>query len=1127
MQCSRCQAENRAGRRYCGECGAALSTACPCGFVNEPGERFCGGCGSALTTGASATASGAVKPATGPSPTPGVQATPPTPVSSLTSRDALEGERKQVTVLFADIKGSLEMLEGRDPEEARQILDPALHAMCEAVHRYGGTVNNRMGDGIMALFGAPLALEDHAVRACYAGLAMQSMIRSYTDQVRRAHGLEMLVRVGLNSGEVVVRAVGSDLHMDYSAIGQTTHLASRMEQLALPGTIRLTAETVSLAEGFIQVRSLGPVPVKGLRESVEVFELLGAEPTRRRLRAGGTRGLGPFVGREAELGTLSRALEQSGAGHGQIVALVGEPGVGKSRLYREFTGSQHTLGWVVLEAGSVSYGKATPFLPVADLVKSYLQLDSRDDSRKVREKVTGKILTLDESLKPTLPAFFTLLEVPFDDPEWQALDPPARRQRTLEAVKRLLLRESQEQPLCVVFEDLHWIDSETQALLEILVESLPTARLLLLVNYRPEYQHEWGGKTYYTQLRIDPLAAESAEELLRGLLGEGPELEPVKQLLIQRTEGNPFFLEESVRGLIDAKVLAGERGAYRLTKAVTGIRVPATVQAVLAARIDRLPAEEKRLLQSASVIGKDVAFTLLHAVAELPDDSLRRGLAHLQAAEFLYETSLFPELEYTFKHALTHEVAYGGLLQERRRALHARIVEAIELLYADRLAEQVNRLAHHAFRGEVWDKALAYLRRAGARAAARSANREAVTLFEQALVALEHLPDSREKAGQAVDLRFDLRNSLVPLGEPERLLEHLRQAEELARRLNDDSRLGRVSSYLTNYFWQMGDYDRAIEAGQRALEIGGRIQDPALQAAAAFYLGQAHFNAGDYQRAADFNRRNVEALGGERTRERFGQSALLVLSHTWLTWALTELGEFHEGIVRAEEGARIAEAIDQPFILIHAYIGLGGLHLRKGELDRAIPALERCRAIMETWDFPVFFSAIAPPLGYAYALAGRLAEALPLLKQAVEHAVSAKLMAAQALRVAWLSEAYLLAGRIDEADALAPRALELAREHKERGYEAWTLRLLAEISSRREPTDVEKAGGLYREAIGRAEELGMGPLVAQSRLGLGRLYGRTGNHERAQAELSEATRLFRAMEMEFWLPVTEVALASR
>ena len=801
----------------------------------------------------------------------------------LTSRTALEGERKQVTVLFADLKDSTELIRGLDPEAAQQLLDPAIHLMMDAVHRVEGTVNQVLGDGIMALFGAPVAHEDHAVRACYAALAMQTALHRYAEEVRRTQGLAVQMRVGLNSGEVVVRAIGNDLHMDYSAVGQTTHLAARMEQLATPGSILLTAATLRLVEGFVQVNALGPVPVKGLAEPVEVFELRGATALRGRLQAAAARGLTRFVGRQTELEALSQALARAGEGQGQVVAVVGEAGVGKSRLVYEFLRSHHTQGWLMLESASVSYGKATPYYPVIDLLKRYAHVEEHDDPRTVRAKATGQVLTLDETLQDTIPALLALLDALPEDSPFLTLDPSQRRQRTLAALKRLLLRESQVQPLLLVFEDLHWIDTETQALLDSLTESLPTARLLLLVNYRPEYQHGWGSKTYYTQLRLDPLPPANAEELLQSLLGDDPSLAPLKQLLITRTEGNPFFLEESVRTLVETGVLVGEPGAYSLAQALPTIHVPPRVQAVLAARIDRLPPEEKRLLQTAAIIGTEVPLPLLQAIAEVPEAALHRELAHLQAAEFLYETRLFPEREYTFKHALTHEVAYGSLLQERRRVLHARIVEALEVLAGERMAEQVERLAHHALRGEVWDKAVAYCRQEGEKAMARSAHREAVGYFEQALSALPHLPEQPDTREQAVDLRLALRSALQPSGDLGRVRALLREAEALAAALDDPRRLGQVSLFLSNHFYFMGTYDQAIAAGQRALALATACGEVVLHALANNYLGRAYQAQGDYRRAIDCFRQTVASLDGARRRERFGQVFLpAVQSRAWL-----------------------------------------------------------------------------------------------------------------------------------------------------------------------------------------------------------------------------------------------------
>ncbi len=725
MKCPRCQQDNPAHARFCLGCGARLALACgSCGAELPGGARFCLQCGEAVAAGTAAPVR---------SPAPETYTPKHLAEKILTSKAALDGERKQVTVLFADLKGSMELLADRDPEEARKILDPVLTLMMDAVHHYEGTVNQVMGDGIMALFGAPLAHEDHAVRACYAALRMQDAVRRYSDELRRAQGVEVQIRVGINSGEVVVRSIGSDLRMDYTAVGQTTHLAARMEQLAAPGSIRLTAETLNLAEGFVQVAPLGPVPIKGLGEPVEVFELVGAGAARTRLEVAARRGLTRFVGRNAELEQLRSALDRASLGHGQVVAVVGEPGVGKSRLFWELTHSHRVHGWLILQSASVSFGKATAYLPVIELLRGYFEIESRDDPQKIREKVTGKVLTLAPALGPFVPAFLALLDVPVDEASWQALDPRQRRQQTLDAVKRLLLRESEAQPLVVAFEDLHWIDGETQTLLDSLVESLPAARLLLLVNYRPEYSHAWGGKTYYRQLRIDPLPPESADELLDALLGTDAALGPLKQLLVERTEANPLFLEESVRSLVETAALAGERGAYRLARPVEHLKIPATVQAILAARIDRLAPEAKRLLQAAAVIGKDVPMPLLLAIADAPEHEVRAELTHLQAGEFLYETRLFPDLEYTFKHALTHEVAYQGLLRERRRALHERALRVLEQQWAGREREKIELLAHHAVRAELWHRAARHLYQAGEKAFSQGRYQAGATSYQAAV----------------------------------------------------------------------------------------------------------------------------------------------------------------------------------------------------------------------------------------------------------------------------------------------------------------------------------------------------------------------------------------------------------
>jgi len=825
-----------------------------------------------------------------------------------------------------------------------------------------------------------------------------------------------------------------------------------------------------------------------------------------------------FVGRQDELDVLRGRLTAAGSGRGQLVAVVGEPGVGKSRLFWEFTHSPGVDGWLVLQASAVPYGKTTPYLPAIEMLKVYCGIGDSDDRRTVREKVTGKLLARDTGAEFTRSALLTLLDLPGEDRKWEELDPASRRHHTQDALKRLWIQESKVQPLVLVFEDLHWIDGETQALLDNLVESLPATRLMLLVNYRPEYSHVWGSKTYYRQLRVDSLPSESADELLDALLGPDAALGPLKQLLLERTEANPLFLEESVRALVETAVLAGERGTYRVTRPVEHLKIPATVQAILAARIDRLAPEAKRLLQAAAVIGKDVPMPLLLAIADAPEHEVRVELARLQAAELLYETQLFPDVEYTFKHALTHEVTYGALLQDRRRELHAKLVRAIERLHEGRLAEHVDRLAHHAIRGELWDQAVRYLRQAGTKAAERSALRESVTWFEQALIALPNLAQSRERLEEGVDIRLELRGSLFALGEFDHLLENLRAAETAAEALDDPCRRGWVSCFLASHFWATGSPERAIAPAQDARLAGDSLADLSLQVSASYFQGLAHYSLGEYGRAIDLFTRICGALKGERIHERCGQPGLpAVFARTWLVFCRAERGEFDEAVATAREGLAIAEAANQPYTLAVAYWAVGDAHLKKGELTDAIRALERGLRLSRKWNFRGLLPGISDLLGHAYALSASIPAAVALLEELEEQ--SRGIRYSRSLSLAHLSEAYRGVGRIEDAVKVALRALALSREWGERGNEAWALRLIAENAAHRD--DSETAEDHYRMALGRATDLEMHPLMAHCHLGLGTLYRRTGQRDLAREHLATATTMYREMGMSYWLAQTE------
>ncbi|HKN59652.1 MAG TPA: adenylate/guanylate cyclase domain-containing protein [Candidatus Acidoferrales bacterium] len=764
MRCSNCKTENPLGKKFCGDCGAALANLCPkCGADNPAGKRFCGECGTAL--GAPAAAASATK-----------SNDSPIRVAETPGAENLEGERKTVTALFADIKGSTELEQDLDPEEARTIVDPALKLMIDAVRRYDGYIVQSTGDGIFALFGAPVAHEDHPQRGLYAALRMQEELKRYSAKLRETGNLPIEARVGVNTGEVVVRSITTgEGHTEYTPIGHTNNLASRMQALAPTGSIAISEKTRKFVEGYFELKPLGPKRVKGVSEPVNVYEVTGLGPLRTRLQQAAGRGFTKFVGRQREMEAMKAAAEQAKAGHGQIVAAMAEPGVGKSRLIFEFKAVSQS-GWMVLEAFSVSYGKASAFLPLTELLRNCFEINSEDDERKQREKITGRVLAVDRSLEDTLPYLFALLGLTEEKGPLAQMDAQIRQRRTLDAVKRLLIRESLKQPLMLIFEDLHWIDTETQALLNLLADSIATARVLLLVNYRPEYTHSWGSKTYYTQLRLDALGGETAHEMLGSILGEGKDLLPLKRLIIERTDGNPYFMEEIVQALFEGGVLV-RNGTVKLAKSMSEVKVPATIQAVLTSRIDRLSPAAKDLLQTVAVIGKEFSLRLAAEVASIPE--LERMLADLQTAEFIYEQPAAGDVEYTFKHALTQQVAYEAILHERRKVLHERVGTAIERLYADRLEERYRDLARHFAKSANSAKAIEYLVRAGDAAAAKFAFREAEACWEDALRLFE--AEGGDPLTHADLLVRTVRSPIPRPGRETQMVERLEQALAILR----------------------------------------------------------------------------------------------------------------------------------------------------------------------------------------------------------------------------------------------------------------------------------------------------------------------------------------------------------
>jgi class 3 adenylate cyclase/tetratricopeptide (TPR) repeat protein len=1018
----------------------------------------------------------------------------------------------------------MELLADRDPEEARTLLDPVLELMMEAIHRYDGTVNQVMGDGVMGLFGAPIGQEDHAIRACYAALRIQESVRRLTADCDATHPVAgVLVRIGLNSGEVVLRSIGSDVHLDYTAVGASTHLAARMQQMAVPGSILIGAMTYRLAQDHIEVRALGPQRVKGLDEPIDVYELLAAVTPRSRFQAASARGLSPFVGRGRELAQLVHVSETVAAGRGQVVAIVGEPGVGKSRLIWELMHSDRMSGWRVLEGNCYSYAQATTYHLIASVLKDLLGIERTHTLPQIREKVAGALTTVADASPEWARALVWLLDALNDDPEWEQLTALKRRELTMAAVRGLLFGISRTQPILLVLEDLHWIDVGSMAVVDALVSSIPAERVLLLVSYRTEFRHGWGSRTYYQFLRVDPLLVDQAEELLVHLLGSDSDGRdaPLQRQLIEWTEGNPFFLEESVRSLLGTP--PPHRGKPPERAGLPSVlQIPATVHALVAARIDRLGTEAKQLLQAAAVIGRVVPVDLLVSATGDNEEAVRSALAELQAAEFLYETRLYPTREYTFHHAVTHEVAYGSLVHDRRREFHARIFAAMEKLAGDRVNEHVEELAHHAYLGEVWAQATGYLRLAADKAFARAAYSTAVDHGERGLLALAHVPRTVGNRELAIDVRFDLRNCLFALGDHARAARHVEEAEAEAANLGDAHRQAWAGCYRMMHSLVTGQPRATLEHGRRALAIGMRLEATALTVVANLGIGQAQHAMGQYAAAISALESALAALDPKDRHERFGMSSPPAIQcHTWLAWCHAERGEFASGLAQGHAGLLLAEKVQDPWGRASAHFGLGLVHLRRGDGPQAIEVLEQGLEICNNYGMRTWYPALGSALGYAHTLLGDLASARPLLQRAVAEAESQKVMFRHSLRVGWLAEAHLLAGERESAEILAGRALALAREHEERGHEAYAVWLLGRTTE-----DMRSGEALYVQAQVMARELGLRPLEAHCQFSLGELYQRSQQLERARAAFATAAQAFSALEMPHWVARVTEALAA-
>jgi class 3 adenylate cyclase/predicted ATPase len=1099
MRCAKCGGDNPAGKKFCSDCGAPLTNRCPkCGAENPPGKHYCGDCGTALAvTSAGAQSSSSF------SNTPDIAAS-----AEQTASAVADGERKTVTALFADIKGSTELIAELDPEDARALIDPALKLMVDAVHRYGGYVVQSTGDGIFALFGAPVAYEDHPQRAVYAALRLQESIKSFSAKLIAEGGTPLEARVGINTGEVVVRPVHTETgRAEYTPVGHTSNLAARMQAVAPSGSIAITENTKRLVEGFFQLKHRGPTRVKGLSEPLVVFEVTGVGPLRTRFQRAAGRGLTRFVGRHREIEAMKHAAELAKAGHGQVVAIVGEPGIGKSRLFFEFEAIAQS-GCLRLEAFSLSPGKATAYLPVLELLGKYFRILPEDDARTRREKVAGKIVILDRALEDALPYLYALLGIVEGDDPLGRMDAQIRRRRTHDAIKRILLRESVNQPLIVIFEDLHWIDAETEAVLGVLADAIANAPILLLVNYRPEYTHGWGNRSYYTQLRLDPLRVENAEELLSALVGDAAELTALKRLVIEKTEGNPFFIEEMVQALVEQGVLVGN-GTIKLARSYSQLRLPATVQGVLSSRIDRLASKEKEILQTLAVIGREFSLSLARHIVNCSDDELDAALAVLQAGEFINELPGSHDIQHAFKHALTQEVAYNSILTGRRKLLHERAAQAFEALFAAQLDDHLSELARHYKRADNIQKAIEYAGRAGQQAIQRCANAEAISVLTDAIDLVQRLPDTSERIERELSLQLNVGPALFAIkgwGSPEAIRAYTR-ARELCERLNDSPELFPMLYNSCFMHLLRGECLTAHELAEDLMRRAQAANDPRVLLYAHHALGQTLFYLGNLP-AGFAHIENAVSLYDPATHSmltaRYTGIDAKVHCQGVVAWILWNCGYPEQAMTRAEAALEWAKQLSHPYSLVFAEDMLIGIHReQRPDAHAAQERAEKGISLCAEYGLPDFGAFASVERGLAIAQQGRGAEGVTQIRTALEtlRARGANVELPKELRL--LAEACRDSGKIDDGLTALNEALILIEEQENRRDEVAVRQVKGELLLLGGQAASAEAEQCFRKAIEVARNQSAKWWELRATTSLARLLASQGRRDEARTMLAE------------------------
>ncbi|MFC1886397.1 adenylate/guanylate cyclase domain-containing protein [Thermodesulfobacteriota bacterium] len=1120
MKCPNCEAENPETKKFCRKCGSKLLLACPkCGAEILPDDYFCGDCGHDLK---------------GPKELLSIDYSAPQTYTPkhlaekiLVTRSAMEGEKKLVTVFFADVADFTSMSEKLDPEEIHQIMDGAFKILMDEIHRYEGTVNQFTGDGVMALFGAPVAHEDHAQRACRAALSVQKSIAAYGEKIKKDAGVDFKIRIGMNSGPVIVGSIGDDLRMDYTAVGDTTNLAARMESSATPGSILISDYTYRMAKQYFEFENLGQIDVKGKEKPQKAYKLIKPSDVETRIEASISKGLTRFVGRKKSMPALMEVWDKARACSGQVVGVVGEAGVGKSRMLLEFRNRLPQNEFTYLEGHCLQYGENMIYLPILELIKSYFDIKEDDREFIIRKKVVEKIFEVGEEFSESaLPVFQDILSLKVDDEAFSKLEPKQKREKTFETIRDLFIRESRSKPLILAIEDLHWIDKTSEALLDYQIEWLANTSILLILLYRTEYRHQWGSKTYYNRIGLTQLGTESSAELVQAMLEDGEIAPEIRELILNRAAGNPLFMEELTHTLLENGAIEKQDKQYILRGNISNMLVPDTIQGIITARMDRLEDNLKRTMQIASVIGRDFTFRILQTITGMREE-LKSYLLNLQGLEFIYEKSLFPELEYIFKHALTQEVAYNSLLLKRRKKIHEKIGTAIEELYPKRLEELYEMLAYHYSRSDNVNKACRYLKLSGEKAEKNYSHSEALEFFKQAADIRSRLPESKENKRLLIEFYCLMVSPMRFLNYPDGSLQILQQGERLSKEVGDKRMLAHFYSTIGMYCVYTGDYPTALKHGENCLYEAEKAQDVELIAPAALNLFNVYTIIGQSLKIVDIAPKVLSMIESANKESEYFATAIIPYPILCASYGfnLGYQGNFEKGEIFCEKGLRIATEVGDLATLGVLEWPYGFFYFVRGDGKRTIEHCQKSVTFLEKVKYNYILGQALATLGGGYHLLGDLKTAQQHIEKGYRINRDTGVERGRSLFYLCLGFVFCDSGDFKNAKKYAEKALELTKKKNERHYEARSRILLGRVIGKANVSQANEAEGFIMDGIRILEELKLRTWLSEGRLFLGELYADVNWKEKALKNLKTAKNNFIEMGMDYWLARTYASYA--